>query len=127
MDALPEWPDGTVAVLSTGAGAPHGIPVSTIVRRDASTIVFALALTRESLTRLRADERCALTVFAEDAAFTAYGVASIEELSRVARVTVAVSEIVDHRRDTFVIDAGVRWHWTDEEAERTDAAVRAQL
>ena len=29
---LPDWPDGTVAVLSTGAGPPHAIPVSTAVR-----------------------------------------------------------------------------------------------
>ena len=31
-DVLPEWPDGTVTVLSTGAGPPHAIPVSTAVR-----------------------------------------------------------------------------------------------
>ena len=64
MDELPVWPDGTVAVLSTGAGAPHGIPVSTASRRGPRTIVFALAPARESLERLRSDPRCALTILA---------------------------------------------------------------
>ena len=36
---LPTWPDGTVAVLSTGAGAPHAIPVSTAVRSGSSVPV----------------------------------------------------------------------------------------
>ena len=128
MDALPTWPDGTVAVLSTGAGAPHAIPVSTAVRRGPRTIVLALAATRESLARLRKDPRCALTVLAGDnVAFTAHGRAAIEDGERVARVTIAVEAIQDHRRETFVIDAGVRWHWTDPDAERADLAVRATL
>ena len=87
MDELPAWPAGTVAVLSTGAGEPHAIPVSTAVRRGPRTIVFALALRRESLARLRADPRCALTVLAAgNVAFTALGRASVvAEGERVAR------------------------------------------
>jgi len=128
MNELPAWPDGTVAVLSTGAGAPHAIPVSTAVRRGPRTIVFALSLRRESLARLREDPRCALTVLAEgDVAFTALGSVSVEEGERLARLTLEVERIQDHRHDTFEIDAGVRWHWTDDDAERADASTRASL
>jgi len=33
----------------------------------------------------------------------------------------------DHGQDTFVIDDGVQWRWTDPEAERNDAELRARL
>ena len=56
---LPHWAPGAVAILSTGAGAPHAIPVSTGVRVDDRTVLIALARRRESLSRLR-DERRAL-------------------------------------------------------------------
>jgi hypothetical protein len=129
MDELPTWPAGTVAVLSTGAGEPHAIPVSTAVRRGSRELAFALALGRESLARLRADPRCAVTVMAAgDLAFTVIGRAAVEEeLDRVAVVRVDVERIQDHGRDTFVIEAGVQWRWTDPEAERTDAEVRARI
>jgi hypothetical protein len=128
MKELPEWPDGTVAVLSTGAGAPHAIPVSTAVRRGPRTIVLALSLRRESLARLREDPRCAVTVLCSgNVAFTALGSASLEDHERMSRVTVEVEEIQDHRQDTFEIDAGVRWHWTSAEAERADAETRSAL
>ncbi|MEA2311676.1 MAG: hypothetical protein QOE28_2557, partial [Solirubrobacteraceae bacterium] len=32
MEELPDWPDGTVAVLATAGDAPHAIPVSLVVR-----------------------------------------------------------------------------------------------
>jgi hypothetical protein len=129
MDVLPDWPAGTVAVLSTGAGEPHAIPVSTAIRRGPRTIVLALALGRESLARLRSDPRCALTLLTGgNVAFTAIGrAAAIEDHERVARVEIDVERIQDHRRDTFLIDEGVRWHWTDTDAERADAAVREAL
>jgi hypothetical protein len=131
--ALPDWPPGTVAVLSTGAGAPHAIPVSTAVRAGPRTVVLALALRRESLARLRGDPRCALTVMAAgDVAFTALGRAAIVEepmagVDGVAAIRLDVDAIQDHRQDTFVIDDGVRWHWTDADAERRDADLRAAL
>src|SRR3954471_22179562 len=62
MDQLPQWDDGAVAILSTGGGAPHAIPVSTAVRAGDRTVLLALALTRESLARLRADPRGALAL-----------------------------------------------------------------
>ena len=130
---LPEWPPGTVAVLSTGAGSPHAIPVSTAVRAGPRAVVLALAPRRESLARLREDARCALTIIAAgDVAFTAHGRATIVEapvagLQGVAAIRVDVEAIQDHGQATFEIDDGVRWHWTDPEAEQRDARIRAAL
>jgi hypothetical protein len=127
-DALPDWPDGTVAVLSTGAGAPHAIPVSTAVRLGPRTIALALALGRESLARLREEPRCALTLLAADVAITVHGRATIEPLGEnLAAVRVAVEAIQDHADARFAIDAGVMWRWTDADAAARDAAVRAAL
>jgi flavin reductase (DIM6/NTAB) family NADH-FMN oxidoreductase RutF len=131
MDQLPEWPAGTVAVLSTGAGdgVPHAIPVSTAVRRGPRELVLALSLRRESLARLREDPRCAVTILAaRDLAFTAIGRGEVEaEEGRIAIVRVAVEAIQDHMQATFAIDDGVQWRWTDADAERTDAELRARL
>jgi pyridoxamine 5'-phosphate oxidase-like protein len=130
---LPEWAPGTVAVLATGAGAPHAIPVSTATRAGPRTIVLALSRRRESLARLREDPRCALTVVTGgNLAFTAHGRATIVEeplagADRVAALRIDVDAIQDHGQDRFEIDAGVRWHWTDLEAERQDAKIRAEL
>jgi len=128
VDELPEWPEGTVAVLCTGGGAPHAIPVSTALRAGPRAVVLALALRRESLARLRAEPACALTVLDAGLAFTAYGKATVvAELERVAAVRLEVESIQDHRQPTFAIEDGVRWRWTDAGAEQADAAVREAL
>jgi len=133
VDELPEWPEGTVAILSTGAGAPHGIPVSTALRAGPRTVYLALALRRESLDRLRTDPRCALTILdGRDLAFTAHATATIVEepmsvSDRVAAVRLDVLAIQDHGQPRFTIEAGIRWRWTDAQAERDDAAIRAAL
>ena len=57
---LPEWPPGTVAVLSTAGRPLHAIPVSTAVRGGPRRVLLALARTRTSLARLREDPDCAL-------------------------------------------------------------------
>src|SRR5262245_49641074 len=62
VQELPEWKEGTVAVLSTGGGAPHAIPVSAAVRAGPRRVLIALAVGRESLARLRREPRCALTI-----------------------------------------------------------------
>jgi hypothetical protein len=130
--ALPDWPDATVAVLSTGGGAPHAIPVSTALRTGPQAIHLALALRRESLARVRLDPRVALTVHAPGLAFTALGTATIveeplAEAPGVAALRIAVEAIQDHRTPRFALDAGVAWHWTDPDAGAADAAVRAGL
>jgi len=126
---LPAWEPGTVAILSTGAGAPRAIPVSTAIAAGPDVILLALALRRESLARLREEPRCALTVLAAgDVAFTAHGRATVvDELDTVAAVRIDVDEVQDHGQDRFEIVAGVAWHWTDADAARQDAAVRAAL
>jgi hypothetical protein len=125
---LPHWTDGTVAILATGAGAPHAIPVSTIVRAGPRTVLLALAHRRESLARLREEPRCALVVLSAGLALTVHGHAEVvNDLGRVVAVRVEVDEIQDHARPEFTIDAGVAWHWTDGDAQRADAEVRAAL
>lgn len=134
MDALPEWPAGTVCVLATsGPDGPHAIPVSTALRAGDRRIVLALAHSRGSLARLRADPRVALTVMAgPDLAFTAHGTASViadplPGAEAVAGVAIAVAAVARHERPTFAIEAGVAWRWTDDEALERDAAVRTGL
>jgi hypothetical protein len=133
VDELPDWSEGTVAILSTGGGAPHGIPVSTAVRAGPRSVLLALALRRESLARLRADPRCALTILdGRDVAFTAHATATVVEepmavSDRVAAVRLDVLAIQDHGQPRFTIEAGIRWRWTDAEAERDDAVIRRAL
>jgi hypothetical protein len=127
---LPEWPDGTVATLSTGAGEPHAIPVSTIVRAGDRAALFVLARRRESLQRLREDPRCAMTILAKGLAFTAIGRAAVldaEISDRVVAVRLDVERVQDHSQPTFEILEGVRWRWTDDAAEQADAAMREAL
>ena len=123
---LPDWPEGTVAVLSTAG--PHAIPVSTATRAGDATIHLALAHSRDSLARLREEPRCALTILAAGVAVTAYGAATVvEEGERVVYVRLEVDDVQDHDQPTFELDEGVRWHWTDDGAEQGDADVRERL
>ena len=129
MDALPEWPDGTVATLVTQGDAPHAIPVSLILRAGAREILVGLAPRREALARLREDPRAALTILAAgDHAFTAHGRATaFEQCGSVVAVRIGVDRIADHNRPTYEIRGGVQWAWTDESERARDAAVRADL
>ena len=125
MDALPDWPEATVAVLTTGRC--HQIPVSLARRAGEREIVIGLAPTRASLANLRDDPRCAVTVVAAGLAFTAYGVATIEDADAIVAARIAVDTITDHGQDTFEIMSGVSWRWTDDDAERRDAGAREAL
>ena len=132
LPELPAWEDGTVAVLSTGAGPPHAIPVSTAVRAGPSAILLALALRRESLARLRTEPAVALTVMDAGVACTALGRATVVRepmavAGNVAAVLIEVDEIQDHRQPRFAIESGVSWRWTDAEAQERDAEIRAEL
>ena len=131
---LPDWPAGTVCVLATtGAGGPHAIPVSTALRAGDDRIVLALARSRGSLERLRADPRVALTVMAgPDVAFTAHGAATVVAdplpgAEAVTGVEIRVDALRRHERPTFAIEAGVVWRWTDPEAHTRDGVVHAAL
>ena len=128
-DTLPEWTAGTVAILSTG-GCAAPSPVSTGVRAGPRSVLLALGRRRESLARLREDPRCALTLLAAgDVAVTAHGRAAVvaDPLAAsdgVVAVRIEVEWVQDHCQDTFRIDAGVEWHWTDEDA-RSGATPRS--
>ncbi|MCW2951798.1 MAG: hypothetical protein JWQ48_968 [Conexibacter sp.] len=132
MDELPAWEDRTVAILSTGAGAPHAIPLSTAVRAGPRTLYLALALRRESLARLRRDPRVALTLLAHGVAFTAHATATVveeplAESDGVAAVRLDVEALQDHRQPRFALKEGVRWEWTDPAAAARDGEIRAGL
>ena len=128
---LPEWPPGTVTILSTAGNGPHAIPVSAAVRAGPRRILIGLAATRGSLTRLRADPRVSLTIVSDGVAVTAYGHARVLDDARlvdgVVAVEIEVERVQDHDRPTFEIESGVRWRWTDADADRRDAEVRAAL
>ena len=126
MDALPHWPEGTVAVLTTHPA--HAIPVSLALRAGDRSLVIGLAPRRRSLELLRADPRCAITVLARGIAFTAHGRAvAFSDPDPVVAVRIEVDTLADHDAPAFEIDAGVTWRWTDETASDRDAAARAAL
>ena len=131
---LPEWPPGTVAVLSTAGRAPHAIPVSTAVRAGPRRVLLALARTRTSLARLREDPACALTVLAaRDLAFTAYGRATVDRRTRWtsprpssrSRSTSTRSRTTPTRASRS--RAASRWRWTDPDAAERDAVIHEAL
>jgi hypothetical protein len=128
---LPEWPPGTVLVLATQGDGPHAIPVSAVVRSGEDGVVLALAASRGSLTRLRAEPRVALLVLAAgDVAATLHGRAEVVDealVDGVVAVRLTVEHVADHGRPTFVIESGAGWRWTDPDAAARDAAVRSAL
>ena len=132
-DQLPDWPAGTVAVLSTGGGAPHAIPVSTAVRAGPRGVLLALARSRTSLARLRADPRCALTILAGgDVAFTAHGRARVVEdpmavADTVVAVAIDVDDVQSHADPRCATAAGGPGGWVAAVAAPRDAAIRAAL
>ncbi len=129
------WPPGTACTLVTlGAdGAPHAVPVSAAQARpeDPGRVVFALALRRGSLARLRADRRAALAVLAADLALTLRGDVRVleeapAEAPRVALLELRVTARDDHRHPDTLLEAPVAWRWrSDEAAARDDAVHRA--
>ena len=128
---LPEWPAGTVTILATAGDTPHAIPVSAALRAGPRRALIALAATRGSLARLRADPRVSLTIVCEGIAVTAYGRARVLDdeplVPGVIAVEIDVDRVQDHDRPTFEIQSGAVWRWTDADAERRDAEVRAAL
>ncbi len=128
---LPHWPPGTVLVLATIGEGPHTIPVSAGLATGDDALLLALAASRGSLARLRADPRVAVLVLAGgDVASTVYGRAEVVDealVEGVVAVRVSAERVAEHRRPTFVIESGVGWHWTDAEAAARDADVRAAL
>jgi hypothetical protein len=131
MERLPEWERGTPAVLCVAG--PHPIPISTAVRVADDRVRFALGRERETLRRLRDDDRVALLVMGEGLAFTARGTAVViaEQLDvadTVVAVELRVAEVQDHLADgrTEMID-GARWRWTDDKLAESEPKIWAEL
>ena len=121
---LPEWPEKTIAVLSTQNEEVHAIPITAPLRIGDRQILLRLKRCRESLARLREHPKVALTIFAKgNLAFTARGPARVVQESMVsapafAAIAIDVENIDDHRQRDLVIDSGVSLDWTNERTER---------
>ena len=121
---LPEWPDKTIAVLSTENGEVHAIPITAPLRVGDRRLLFRLKRCRESLARLREHPKVALTIFGKgNLAFTARGPAHVVQESMVvapafAAVAIDVDNIDDHRQREFAVESGVSLDWTNERTQR---------
>src|ERR1700761_6339572 len=93
-------PAGTVVAVATQGGGPHVIPVSTALRPSNGDVWLALAQSRGSLARLRADPRVGVLILAAgDVAVTLYGTAVVFDeaiVDRVAAVRVNVTRVAPH-------------------------------
>ena len=121
---LPEWPEKTIAVLSTQNEEVHAIPITAPLRIGDRQILLRLKRCRESLARLREHPKVALTIFAKgNLAFTARGPARIVQEPMLgapmfAAVAIDVENIDDHRQREFAVDSGVNLDWTNERTEQ---------
>jgi Pyridoxamine 5'-phosphate oxidase len=123
LEALPEWPTRTIALLATVGDGPHAIPVSAPLRAGDRRILLSLHSSRGSLSRLRDHPQVALAILTGgNLAFTARGRARIVQQPMAAApdyaaVEIEVEHIDDHRQPAFLVEAGVDRRWLDE-AER---------
>jgi hypothetical protein len=121
---LPEWPEKTIAVLSTQNEEVHAIPITAPLRIGDRQILLRLKRCRESLARLREHPKVALTIFAKgNLAFTARGPARVVQepmpgAPMFAAVAIDVENIDDHRQRDLAVDSGVSLDWTNERTER---------
>ena len=124
LKPLPEWPEKTIAVLSTQNEEVHAIPITAPLRIGDRQILLRLKRCRESLARLREHPKVALTIFAEgNVAFTARGRTRVVQESMVtaptfAAIAIDVENIDDHRQRDLVVDSGVSLDWANERTQR---------
>jgi len=121
---LPEWPEKTIAVLSTQNEEVHAIPITAPLRIGDRQILLRLKRCRESLARLREHPKVALTIFAKgNVAFTARGAARVVQEPMLgapmfAAIAIDVENIDDHRQRDLVVDSGVSLDWANERTQR---------
>lgn len=114
LDALPVWPQETIAVLVTTAPAPHAIPVSWPVRAGDRRILISLKSDRGSLARLRERPEVALLILGGgNVALCARGRAKViaEQMPGAEDYTAVqldVDVIDDHRQSAFAVDRGIQ-------------------
>jgi oxalate decarboxylase len=112
---LPEWPEGTVGVLSTFDGSLHAIPVMTVVRDGDRRILLGLSHHSHSLERLRAKPEVTLVILGGPGSeFTATGHACVIDESmpsdpEFAAVELLVESVSRHRAPGGLdVDVGVK-------------------
>jgi hypothetical protein len=131
--AIPELPEGIVAVLATvGPAGPAAIPVSALLREGPERLLFALARTRGSVARLREEPRAAVALNGPGLSVCAEGVARVAaDPLPGAEFMVAyrfeARRLRDARGPATEVDDGIRWRWTTEEAAARHAVVMAAL
>jgi hypothetical protein len=131
--SIPELPEGIVAVLATvGPSGPVAIPVSAMVRAGPARVLFALAASRGSVARLRADGRAALSVNGPGLSLCAEGVAAIAAdplpgAEHMVAFRFEAARLRDARGPFTEVDEGIRWRWTADDAAVRHAAVMAAL
>jgi Pyridoxamine 5'-phosphate oxidase len=124
LNALPDWPTRTIAVLATVDQTPFAIPVSAPLRAGDRHILLSLNRSRGSLARLRKHPHVALAFLTEgDIAFTARGRARIvqEPLTSApdyVAVAIDVDHVDDHRQAEFLVESGIDRRWVDEDGKR---------
>ncbi|GAB2689927.1 pyridoxamine 5'-phosphate oxidase family protein [Nocardia thraciensis] len=120
LDALPEWPLDTIAVLVTSDPLPHAIPVSWPVRAGDRRILLSLKSDRGSLARLRKRPDVALLILGGgNVALCARGIARVvadpmPEAEDYVAVAIDVEVIDDHRQSAFEVAAGIQRQVLDE-------------
>ncbi|HEX2504419.1 MAG TPA: pyridoxamine 5'-phosphate oxidase family protein [Miltoncostaeaceae bacterium] len=130
---IPELPEGIVAVLATvGPAGPVAIPVSALVADGPRRLLFALAATRGSTTRLRADPRAALSLNGPRLSLCVEGAARIAAdplpgAEFMVAFRLEAQRIRDARGPATEVDEGIRWRWTAADAADRHAAVMAAL
>lgn len=131
MDELPQWEEGTPAIVCVAG--PHAIPVSTAMRVSERTLRFALGSGRETLRRLREDPAIAVCILGDGLAISAYGLAEVVQdqldvAPDVVAVELRVERVQDHLADgrTEMVD-GARWRWVDPAMAESEPKIRAEL
>jgi len=121
---LPEWPEKTIAVLSTQNEEVHAIPITAPLRIGDRQILLRLKRCRESLTRLREHPKVALTIFGKgNLAFTARGPARVVQEPMLgapmfAAIAIDVENIDDHRQRDLVVESGASLDWANERTQQ---------
>ncbi|WP_040812535.1 hypothetical protein [Nocardia concava] len=114
LDALPDWPLDTIAVLVTTDPAPHAIPVSWPVRAGDRRILLSLKSDRGSLARLRERPEVALLILGGgNVALCARGAARViadplPGADDYVAVELNVAAIDDHRQSAFAVASGIQ-------------------
>lgn len=130
---IPALPGDLVAILATiGPAGPVAVPVSAIHRRDERALLVALSHRRATVARLRDDPRAALSLNGSGFSLCVEGVARLAAdplpgAEFMVAFVIEARRAWDARGPVTEIDAGIRWRWTEPEAEDRHARVLAAL